>query len=266
MSARSARLSLALFLAAPIVAGPLGAQGLEYAAGTNKYRVSTTTKGTQTSPGGSQSFEVGIKEQVTVNTMRHAKDTVMATMTLDSIALTSTGGPVPDASKLVGARWVSLVSPTGKFYSTQAPAVTDPQLGQIVEGVARFLPNYRGSLAQGSTWSDTTTGKVNQGGMEVDRTSISNFKVAGDTTIAGEKAVKIERVTSVKAGGMGSMQGTPVTMETTGNSNGALYVSPKGVYLGSQSTDDVNVKITIISQNAEISIKQLVQNKVEAIK
>jgi hypothetical protein len=78
--------------------------------------------------------------------------------------------------------------------------------------------------------------------------------------------VKIERVTSVKAGGMGSMQGTPVTMETTGNSNGALYVSPKGVYLGSQSTDDVNVKITIISQNAEISIKQLVQNKVEAIK
>ncbi len=43
-------------------------------------------------------------------------------------------------------------------------------------------------------------------------------------------------------------------------------MTPNGVYLGSTSTDDVNVKITIVSQNAEISIKQLVQNKVEAIK
>lgn len=266
MSARSARLSLALFLAAPLMAAPLGAQGLDYAAGTNKYRVSTTTKGTQTAAGNSQSFELGLKEQVTVNTMRHAKDTVMATMTLDSIAITTTAGPVPDVSKLVGAKWVSLVSPTGKFYSTQAPAVTDPQLAQVMESVARFLPNYRGNLAQGSTWSDTTTGKVNQQGMEMERTSISNFKVVGDTTIAGQKAVKIERVTNVKAAGMGNMQGTPVTMETVGNSNGALFVSPKGIYLGSLSTDDVNVKIMIISQNTEISIKQLVQNKVEAIK
>ena len=50
MSVRSARLSLALLVAAPVVVAPLSAQGVEYAAGTTKYRISTTTKGTQSSP------------------------------------------------------------------------------------------------------------------------------------------------------------------------------------------------------------------------
>jgi hypothetical protein len=267
MSVRSARFTMALLVAAPLAAAPLRAQNVEYAAGTQTFRVNTSTKGTQTTPAGSANFEVGIKEQVTVNVMRHAKDTVMATMTLDSISLTSTAGPVPDASKLVGAKWVSLLSPSGKFISTQAPAVgVDPQLSQITEGVARFLPSYRGPLAQGSTWADTTTGKVTQQGIEVDRTIISNYKVSGDTTISGQQAARIERVTSVKAAGVGTLQGMPVAMETTGNSNGAFYVSKKGVYYGSSSTDDINVKITIVSQNAEIGIKQLVQTKIEAIK
>ncbi|MEO7458383.1 MAG: hypothetical protein ABIY52_19140 [Gemmatimonadaceae bacterium] len=266
MSARTARLSLALLFATPLVVAPLGAQGVEYSAGTNKYRVTTTTKGTQTTPAGAASFEVSIKEQVTVNVMRHTKDTVMATMVLDSLALTSSSGPLPDASKLIGAKWVSLISPTGKFYTTQAPAGADPQLAQVMDGVAHFLPSFRGNLAAGNAWSDTTTGKVSQQGMEVDRTSIANFKVLGDTVIAGQKAMRIERVTNVKAGGMGNMQGTPVTMETTGRSNGMFFVTPMGVYLGMSSTDDVNVKITIVSQGAEVNIKQLVQNKVEAIK
>ena len=265
MYARTARLSVALLVAAPLAA-MLHAQGVEYAAGTTRYRISTTTKGSQTGPGGANTpFEVGVQEQITLNLMKHAKDTVMATFTVDSIAVKSSG-PVPDVSKLIGAQWVSLVSPNGKFYSTKSSVSVDPQLGQVLESLKTFLPAYRGSLAQGATWTDTTSGKVSQQGMDLDRTSISTFKVAGDTTIGGQKALRVERVTTVKAAGSGTMQGTPIMMETSGTSNGAFFLAPKGVYLGGSSTDDVSVKITVLAQNMELNIKQVAQNKIETIK
>lgn len=265
MTARSARLSVALLIAAPFAIAPLSAQGVQYASGTTKYRISSTTNGSQTSPMGNADFSVGLQQEVTVSLMNHAKDTVMATMTLDSIALKSTG-PAPDVSKLKGATFVSLISPTGKFYSSKAPAGVDPQLAQITDGVGRLLPSYRANIAPGMTWADTASGKMTQQGLEMDRTSVSRYTVNGDTTIAGEKAFRVNRVTTVKAAGSGSMQGTPVAMETSGNSTGAFFISPKGVYLGGASTDDVILKITILAQNAEINIKQNSTTKIEPIK
>jgi hypothetical protein len=266
MSVRSARLPLALLIAAPFAAAPLSAQGVEYAAGTTRYRISTSTKGTQSSPMASGNFEVGLQQQVTVNLMKHAKDTVMATITIDSIAL-KTSGPAPDVSKLVGKHWVSLISPTGKFYSAKAvEGLVDPALSQITEGVSHMLPSYRGSIVAGMTWADTVSGKVNQQGMDLDRTSVTTYRVSGDTTIGGQMAMRVERNSNVKAAGSGTMQNTPVTMETVGNSTGAFFLTPKGVYLGGTNTDDVNLKITVVAQNTEITIKQVAQTITEAIK
>jgi hypothetical protein len=266
MSVRSARLSMALLVAAPFAAAPLSAQGVEYAAGTTKYRISTTTKGSQSSPMATGNFEIGLQQQVTVNLMKHAKDTVMATITIDSIAL-KTAGPAPDVSQLVGKHWVSLISPTGKFYSAKSvDGVVDPALSQITEGVSHILPTYRGNLAAGMTWADTVSGKVNQQGLDLDRTSVTTYKVAGDTTIGGQKAMRVERNSDVKAAGSGTMQNTPVTMETVGKSSGAFFLTANGVYLGGTNTDDVNLKITIVAQNAEITIKQVAQTTTEAIK
>jgi hypothetical protein len=266
MSVRSARLSMALLIAAPFAAAPLSAQGVEYAAGTTKYRISTTTKGTQSSPMGSGNFEVGVQQQLTVNLMKHAKDTVMATITFDSVAISSSAGPAPDASSLVGKHLVSLVSPTGKFYSAKPVDGIDPALSSITEGVSHLLPTYRSNLTTGMTWADTVSGKVNQQGMALDRTTVTTYKVSGDTTISGQKALRVERNANIKAAGSGTMQNTPMTMETVGNSTGAFFVTPKGAFLGSTNTDDVNLKITILAQNTEITIKQVVQTKTEAIK
>ena len=224
MTVRIARLSAALLLVAPFASAPLMAQA-EYAAGTSRYRVTSNMKGTQTSPMGNASFEVGMEEQLTVSVMKHAKDTVMATIKVDSIAMNGSGAPTPDLSKVTGAQFVTLMSPTGKFYSSKAPAGMDPALGQITDNIGRFLPSFRAGVANGMTWTDTTSGKISQQGMDMDRTSISTFKVNGDTTIGGEKAFRIERVGTTKAAGSGTMQGTPMTMETIGNSNGAYYLT-----------------------------------------
>ena len=265
MTVRTARLSAALLFAAPLAAAPLSAQGVEYAPGTTKFRVTTTTSGSQTTPAGTNSFDVGVEQKITVNVMRHAKDTVMAMLTLDTIAI-KTAGPVPDLSKLMHAQFVSLLSPTGKFYSTKAPDGLDPQLAQIAEGVGKFLPSFRGNLAPGTVWSDTVSGKVTQMGLEMDRTNVSNYRVEGDTTIDGQKAIRIVRNATVKGAGAGNMQGTPVTMELGATSTGSFFITPKGMYLGGSSKEDALSKITIIQQNMEITIKQNGTTKTEPIK
>lgn len=264
MTARLARLSAALLIAAPLAA-PLRAQGLEYASGTTRYRISSTTTSSQTSPMGNATFDLGLSELLTVSLQKSHKDTVTATMTLDSIALKSSG-PTPDVSKLPGSKFVSVVNPTGKYYSGKTPDGVDPQLASLLDGILHFLPQFRPVLSTGMTWADTTTGKVPQNGMEVDRTAISNYKVSGDTTIGSDKAFKIQRITSVKANGTGNLQGTPVAMESMVTSTGMFFLTPKGVYLGGNSADDVNVKISILAQNAEVNIKQNAKTQIQMVK
>lgn len=265
MTARLQLLPAALLLLAPLVAAPLRAQGVEYAAGTTKYRLMTSTKGSQSSPMGNQDFQIDARQQLTVNIAKQTKDTMVATVTLDSLSVKSAQG-APDLSRLLGSKFVSYISPTGRVYSTKAAEGTDPMLAQVTESVARFLPSYRRDMKQGMTWSDTVSGKVSQQGLEVDRTIVSNYKVIGDTAIAGEKAFKVERASTVKAAGSGSTQGTPISLESATTSNAVFFMTPKGQYLGGRQNDDIAVKITILAQNAEITIKQLAESKIEAIK
>jgi hypothetical protein len=260
MIARLATLSAVLLLGAV----PLRAQEVEYAAGTTRYRVSTTTKGSQTTPMGSSDFELGLRQQITLNLARQAKDTLLATITLDSIAL-SGAAATADVSSLMGARFTSLVSPTGRVYSTKTPTGASPLVSQIAEAITRFLPSYHANLKTGLVWSDTSSGKVSQQGMDVDRTIVSNFTVEGDTTIAGMKAFKVARVSSVKAAGSGTSSGVPVSMESSSTSNGRFFVSNAGVFLGATSNDDMNLKLKILAQGAEISMKQSAQTRIEPI-
>lgn len=261
MTARLALLSFLLLLGAPA----LGAQDVEYAAGTTRYRVSSTTKGSQSSPFGNKDFEVGMRQQITLSLAKQTRDTLLATITLDSIAMSGAAAGA-DVSSLLGARFVSLVSPTGRVYSTKTPTSDNPLVAQIAEGITRYLPSYHANLKPGLAWADTTSGKMTQQGMEVDRTVVSNFTVQGDTTIDGTKAFKVARVTSVKAAGSGTSQGTPISMESVSSSNGEFFVSSKGVFLGAVSNDDVNLKLRILAQGAEISMKQSAQTRIEPIR
>jgi hypothetical protein len=265
MTARLQLLPAALLLVAPLVAAPLRAQGVEYSAGTTKYRLSTSTKGSQTSPMGNQDFQMVARQQLTVNIAKQTKDTMVATVTLDSLSLQSAQG-APDVSRLLGSKFISYISPTGRVYSVKPAEGSDPALAQVTESVARFLPTYRSDMKAGMTWADTTAGKVNQQGLEVDRTIIANYKVVGDTAVAGEKAFKVERASTIKAAGTGSTQGTPISLESATTSNAVFFLTPKGHYLGGRQNDDINVKITIIAQNAEITIKQLAESRIEAIR
>ncbi len=263
MIARLARFAAALALSAPLAASA-AAQGVEYAPGVMHYRVTSSTKVTQVTPMGSQEVDLGMRQLISVNVMRHSPDTTMAMLTLDSVTITSSA-PTPDVTKLAGTSYTTLMSPTGKWFSTKLPDGLSPEMLQITEGVSRFLPAFRRDLSVGATWADTTTGKVTQQGIEMDRTIISRFTVLGDSTVNGTAARKIRRSTEVKASGNGSAQGTPVSLESVGTSTGAFLLTPAGVYLGGSFQDNVDAKITVLAQNMEITIKQAGTSLVEAV-
>lgn len=265
MTIRSYALPAVFLLVAPLATATLRAQGVEYSAGTMQYRISTVNSGSQTSPMGNQDFRMDVKQLLTVNLARPAKDTVVATVTLDSMDIS--GIPTkPDLSRIFGAKFITYLSPTGKLYSTKAPEGADPVLTQVTEGVARFLPSYRANLHSGMTWADTVTDKVNQQGMELNRTVVSSYRVLGDTTISGTKAFKLSRVAKAKAAGSGTTQGQPISVESATTSDAIFLLSPNGVYLGGQQNDDIDVKITILSQGAEINVKQTAKSTIEALK
>jgi hypothetical protein len=139
-------------------------------------------------------------------------------------------------------------------------------MAQISEAVARFLPVYRRDLEVGMTWADTSSGKVMQQQVEVDRTIVTTYTVVGDTVISGKKALQVNRLASTKAAGNGVAGGAPVSLIANTTSDGRFFLSPSGAYLGGDTTDDIRLTLTIVSQNAEITLKQLAKTKVEAIK
>lgn len=256
---------LSLVLVAPLLAAPARAQGTEYAPGTTRYRLTSTTKGTQSSPMGSQDFQVDTRQQLTVNIARKTADTIVATIMLDSLVLKSATA-APDVSKLLGAKITNFLSPTGKLYSTQSAPSTDPLMSQVTDAVSRFLPTFRRDLKTGMAWTDTTTGKMTQQGIELDRTLIATYTVMGDTTVGGEPAFQVQRKTNVKATGSGMAQGTPVAIESATISAATFFLSKKGLYLGGSQGDDINVKVSILAQNVEINITQAAKSTVEAIR
>jgi len=264
MTVRQLVLPAALFVVAPLAVSPLRAQGVEYAPGTTHYRIATSTKGSQTSPMGSQEFQMDVRQLLTVNLARQAKDTVVATITLDSVDIQSPMGK-QDLSRLLGSKFTTFVSPTGKLYSTKPPAGDDPMLAQMTEGVSRFLPAYRRDVRAGMTWADTVSDKVSQQGVELNRTVVANYKVLGDTTVAGEKAFKVSRISKVKAAGSGTASGQPISVESATTSDAVFFLSPKGKYLGGRQNDDIEAKVTVLAQNAEINVKQTATSTIEAV-
>jgi hypothetical protein len=265
MFARPSRLALALALALPTA---VSAQGFEYAPTTAQYRLTSTTKGAQEAMGQKQEFESSNSQLLSITVARPSKDTVAMTAVIDSITAVGPMGMVPPGlDKLLGVKVSAKLSPFGAVYSSEGPKdTTIANVAQITDEMGRFLPRIRGKLTAGSSWTDTTTGKVKQNGIDIDRQVVAKYTVAGDTTIGGEKAWKITRETTTSLSGSGAPQGQPMTMEGVSNGKGTLFMSQKGVFVGSTSEDQANIKITLAANGMEIGVTTTANTKVEKVK
>ena len=102
--------------------------------------------------------------------------------------------------------------------------------------------------------------------MQLDRTIVSNYRVVGDTTIGGERAVRVRRVTSSKATGAGNMQASAMNLEMNSAGTGTYFVTTRGAFLGGTSSDDITTRITVLPQNIQIGVKQSAETRINQIK
>jgi hypothetical protein len=237
------------------------AQAFEYAAGTSRYRVTRATRVAQEAMGQKQEFESSESQVVTVTISRPSKDTMAMVIVLDSITATSPMGPAPGLDKMLGMRVDARLSPSGTFFT--ASGARDSSVAgatEIAESMGRFLPRIRRPLANGASWADTTSGRVATNGMELNRKTFSTYRVAGDTTVAGEKSWRIVKEDSTAMTGSNAAQGA--TMEGTSIGKGVLLMSQRGAFLGGEGDESAKLRVVIASSGLEVSVTQTAKTKV----
>jgi hypothetical protein len=250
-------LSPALAAAAVLAAAPLGAQQFQYAPGTSQYRLTAVNKLTQEAQGQKVEQEVTSEQKLTVVLGRQSRDTLSFAMTLDSAKVQTSAGPAPDLSSLIGLKVTGALSPIGLVYVTKAPEGPGSEMTRpLADELSRFLPRLRPALAVGTTWTDTTSGKVNQMGISLDRTVITTSKVVSDTTYQGERAWKIDRTTQTTFAGTGTTEGQPLTMEGISKGTDNIFIARNGTYLGGLMNNAATIKVTLVANGMEVGLTQ----------
>jgi hypothetical protein len=263
MFARTSLVALALAVALPARAD---AQGFEYAPGTVQYRITQSTKAAQEAMGQKQEFESSSLQLITVALARQSKDTLTLVATIDSVSDVGPMGPTPGLDKLIGLKADAKLSPAGALYTVSVKDSSIKGAIGVADGVGRFLPKIRGRLTPGSSWSDTSSGKVKQSGLDVDRQTISRFAVVGDTTVGGERSWKLTRHDSTTMSGSGTAQGQAMTMEGTSIGSGFLFVSQKGAFVHAEGTEQQKIKVVLSANGLEINVVQSTNSKIEKVK
>lgn len=264
MFARTGRLALLLLAGAPAVA----LAQFSYSPGTSQYRITTSMKGAQEVMGQRQEIESSSNQLVTVAVTRAGRDTLQVATTMDSIAVVGPMGMVPPGiDRIRGTTVVARVSPTGQVYAVTTPAPDSlAEAANLTYEMSNVLPKVRSALAAGAAWTDTTSRKASQGGIDLDRNTVASYSVAGDTTIGGQKAWKIARTAKVAVTGSGAQGGQPMTVEGTEEHTGTMFIAPNGSFLGYANDVQANIKVLLAASGMEVGITQNATTKIEKVK
>jgi len=264
-------IALAALAGVPFAAPAVRAQQGEfvYAPGTRHYRLTTQVHREQIQGGGRAPFEFDVTttQVVTVRIAPAKPDTLSLEITVDSVAVHSElNAPSPDVHRLFGVKLTGLISPQGHVYAFDPPAgTTDRDITQLYSAFRRFLVSLPTKpIGVGERWADTVSEHVTKDGFNVVARAITVSRVAGDTTVDGQPAWRIVRHTDIVQSGNSSTRGEAVQLQGQGSVNGVHLVSHDGIYLGSQSTQRLDLMMkNDISETPPIS--QTIKSKVERL-
>jgi hypothetical protein len=212
-------------------------------------------------------FQVVTKQQVSLTLAPSAGDTLDLTIAVDSLSVSSSlAAPAPNLDRIRGAKLKGRISPTGRLYAFQAPADANPETTALYGAFRRFLiPLPNSAVSVGSRWADTTTDRVTKEGLDVTTRTITRSRVAGDTTIGGQPAWRIERNSVVEAHGTGTEAGRQIKLRNDGTIAGTHYISARGVYLGSTSTQRSEMLLSAGESDVSMPIVQTIKSTVEPL-
>lgn len=259
-----------LTLGSAIVTSISMAQGTAaYAPGKLRYHVTTVSTRAQPLGGGRAPFDftTTTNQWLALEVAPHSGDTMNVAITVDSIRISSTlDAPPPDIAVLQGAKFTGTMSSRGHIYTmTPASGSADGKLGATATALKRFLlllpPR---SLAAGASWADTLVEHPTIGTIKITSSSVTTYKVAGDTTVSGQHAWRIDRYTTIAQLGKGTEGGQPLEVTGSGTVTGMQYFTDKGVLLGGQSTQRTDLQEKM-NESEGAPIQQTFKSTVELL-
>ncbi|HKV52664.1 MAG TPA: hypothetical protein VJO52_15825 [Gemmatimonadaceae bacterium] len=259
---RHSLVGFGLLLLAPLgISAAAQSAGFAYAPGIHHYRIVTETHREQIQGGGRAPFEFDVTttQLVTMNLSAKSRDTLQFEITIDSVDVSSKfNAPAPDVRRIFGDKVSGLISPQGKVYRFDPPAgTTDADIIELYTNFRPFLVSFPAKpIAAGTSWADTTMQHVERAGFDVTSRSISLTRVTGDTTVDGKLAWRVVRHTDIVQSGQSSAgpDSGKVSLHGQGTVNAVRVLSHDGVYLGSLSTQRIDLTTkNAISESAPIT-------------
>jgi hypothetical protein len=253
------RLSPALVAVAalPLVARAQDVK-LSYAPQTATFVINSTTKVAQEMMGQKQEGESQAMQRMSLTTTAKGGGQLDYVVSLDTMSATSSMGPAPDLSKVIGIKFTGVMGTNGKTISgdVQVPLGGDAKSPQA-NALRTFLPLLGSNLKVGAEWTDSVTVSVAQAnGAEVTQTTLFKYRLAGDTAVEGTKAWKIAADSKTTVKGQGNMQGQNFSIEGSGTGSGVHVISADGKYLGRSGKDETNLTVTVDAMGMVIPITQ----------
>lgn len=263
--------STSLALAVAWLAPSAGAQSrpLAYAPGAYRYAVTTVVERSQDQSAGRPpvAFETITKQWIRLDLAAKSPDTLDLTITVDSVTIgSSLAAPAPNLDKLRGAKLAGTMSPTGRIYVFRPPPNADPETTALYGAFRKFLvPLPTRAPAPGTRWVDTTADTVTKEGLVVATRTVTTSRVAGDTTVAGEPAWRIDHSAVIEGKGTGTEAGRPLRVRNDGTIAGSHYVSTRGVYVRSASTQRSELTLSVSEADVSAPIVQTIKSNVELL-
>jgi hypothetical protein len=280
-TAVTAAIAATAMMAFPVTAQPAGnsrlvfdmaaASPFTYASGTRHYRITSVDTRTQNQSGGRAPFEftTTTTQFVTLTLSPRTRDTLALALTLDSVGVSSTlDAPPATTEGLRGARMEGTISPQGKTYVfAPAPGETNHTKIALYRAFSRFLAAVPPQLAAGTTWTDTTTESFKRGEFDIKTSTVTTSKVAGDTTVAGQHAWRVERNGVLSTTGEGVEKGIPIHLSADGTIRSVQLLGQTGVFLGSTGTQSTHVEMSMNESSGGESqpIQEVIKSTVEAL-
>lgn len=258
-------------LAALAVAAPAAEAQFAYSPSAQRYRLEQVVEATQEMGGQSMSNTISTTQILGVQVAR-AGDSLAVTFTVDSVGISTPIAAMQaqaqaEADKLIGKQVTGTLTPLGEVTSMKGPAADSAGNDeQLSSGFRNFFPRFpNSSLAAGMSWTDTTSARFANNGIDGTSTSIVTYTVEGDTTVAGKQAWRVTQKGTVTTNGMGNTQGQELALSGGGTMKGTAVVSKDGVYLGGDSSLEQSMTVQVIAMNVEVPITQSITSKVRVV-
>jgi hypothetical protein len=257
-----------------LVASSLPALGqIHYTPTEQHYRLHSTVERSQEQNGQKTSGVITNEQQVTVSLKATGsksaisdKDTLQFAVTLDSVNMSSNlAVNLPDVKVMEGTRVSGTMLPSGKVlkFASDTKATDGVDRESIVSSMAHFLLTLPVNASANATWADTATQNFSKDGNTLKTSTITVSKVMGDTTVAGQKAWRVHRSSTLVINGTQAQSNQQISMDGTGTGEAMYYIGTNGVYLGSTSTQSMNE--TVKANGIVIPVKQTATSVVTII-